>query len=479
MSGKDARPNIIFLMSDQQRWDCLGKINPAVKTPNLDKLADDGILFDQAVCQAPMCVPSRYSLMTGLYPSQVGVLRNGQYLKDYNMPSDTIAQALKKLGYQTAGFGKTHWCIKGCSTRGFDVRYIGQPSDSALYESGAVMMGDEAPQALAEYNAETENYGPGEEDVAGYIGCTSSVCEANHRDGWVFNHCLDFIDNGIDDDKPLFLYLSFLKPHAGNNIPGDFEKLYDIDQVPVPQQPPFEMVEPCHATGVNREKMYVDYWSKASKAQWQQMILRYWANCSWIDSMFGRVLDKLKEKGVLDNSLIIFLSDHGEMLGERYYRFNKYCLYESSVRVPVILSGSFIDKASKGSIDSRMAELVDVLPTILAAAGESSDQDQLPGRNLLEPDERQGSFCEFHEKLDTQTFMWRKSDYKLILTFPNCCNKYGFKRDDIVAEEMYNLLEDSQEWKNICKDPRSYEIKDLMIDELISHLNKYIYAGTE
>ncbi|MFI4912044.1 MAG: sulfatase [Sedimentisphaeraceae bacterium JB056] len=467
------RPNIIFLMSDQQRWDYVGKINPGVKTPALDKVAEDGVIFDQAVCQAPMCVPSRYSLMLGLYPTQIGVQRNDQYVPDYNLPSDTIAQALSKAGYQTAGFGKTHWCDKGCSTRGFEVRYVGQPRDSILYEKNAIMMGDANPDGLARYREEVKDYGAGGEGIKGYIGCTSKVKEEDHRDGWVFNQCLKFIDNGIDEDRPLFLYLSFLAPHAGHNVPEGFEGLYNIENMPVPPQPEKDMVEPCHASGFNRDDMYIDFWSKADKKLWQQMILRYRANCSWIDSMFGRVMDKLESKGILDNCLIVYISDHGEMLGERYYRFNKYCLYESSVRVPVIIGGTVVEKALKGGRDHRPVELVDIYPTILNAAGETASS-KLMGNDLLGDIEREAAFCEFHENPNTKSYMWRKKDYKLIVTVPNCTNIYGFKLEDIIEGEFYHIAVDNQEWNNLYSDENHSAIRDQMCNELISHLNKYM-----
>ena len=474
MLNKEKRPNIIFLMSDQQRWDYLGKLNSGVKTPALDKLADDGVVFDQAVCQAAMCVPSRYSMMLGLYPSQIGVTRNGQYVTDENLPVDPLPEVLRKEGYQTAGFGKTHWCYHGTSTRGFEVRYVGQPSDGKLFEKGAVMMGDAAPDALARYDEETKNYGPGEEGIEGYIGCKSKLPESDHRDGWVFDRCMEFLDSGIDDERPLFLYLSFLKPHAGNNVPGDFVDWYNIDDMPVPSQPPKDLVEPCHASGINREDMYIDHWSKVDRRQWQQMILRYRANCSWIDSMFGRALEKLESKGVLENCLIVFVSDHGEMLGERYYRFNKYCLYESSVRVPMILAGTFIDEKLKGSIDHRPAELVDILPTLIKAAGKDVDSKVLPGKDLLSDDVRDANFCEFHEKLNTKSYIWRNQQYKLILTFPNNCERYGFAQKDIIEGEFYDIQNDSCEWYNLMTDSKYQEVRESMTNGLICHLNKYM-----
>jgi len=103
------RLNILFLQTDQQRWDAVGYANRAVKTPNLDRLAERGVSFSQCVCNAPMCVPSRYSMMLGLYPSQIGVRHNAQmFERDELLPVPTLAQRLLDAGYETAGFGKTH-----------------------------------------------------------------------------------------------------------------------------------------------------------------------------------------------------------------------------------------------------------------------------------------------------------------------------------------------------------------------------------
>ena len=460
------RPHIIFLMDDQHRWDAIGRIDPAVKTPALDGLAREGILFDQAVCQAPMCTPSRYSLMLGLYPHQTGILSNGPGLSDAQLPCEPLAEVLRKAGYQTAGFGKTHWSAGNCSTRGFEVRYA-----STDPERGAVQMSQDNPAGLARYAEETKMYGAGEEKPAGYLGCTSQVPEADHRDGWAFNRCLEFLDKGRDEKRPLFLYLSFLKPHAGHNVPPGYEARYDPAAMPVPEQPSLEQVEPCHATGTNREEIYRPFWSHATKEQWQQMILRYRANCSWIDSMFGRVLDKLRAKGLLENCLIVYVSDHGEMLGERYYRFNKYCLFDSSVRVPMILSGTAIPAGKRGTVDHRPAEGVDLFPTILEAAGISRIGGK-PGESLLGPATRKAGFCEFNDQPATVSFMWRTSERKLILTFSKECVAKGVVgSSDVVAGELYDLKADAREWHNLYGKDESRAERDRMSRELIVHLN--------
>lgn len=460
------RPNIIFLMDDQHRWDALGVVDPTVKTPALDGLAKEGIRFGQAVCQAPMCIPSRYSMMLGLYPHQIGILSNGPGLSDAQLPCEPLPELLRKAGYQTAGFGKTHWLARDSSTRGFEVRY-----SSTDAERGAVLMREDNPEGLRRYNEETSPYGDGEENNAGYIGRTSQVPEADHRDGWTLNKCLDFLDSGLDRNRPLFLYLSFLKPHAGHNVPQGFEALYDAGAMPVPEQPDEALVEPNHASGTNREPMYRPFWSGATREQWQQMILRYRANCSWTDSMFGRVLQKLKARGILDNCLIVYVSDHGEMLGERYYRFNKYCLYEHSVRVPLILAGSAIPEGMRGTVDQRPAELVDLLPTLAKVAGLSATAGN-PGENLLEPGARKAGFAEFNDQEGTVSFMWRSRAHKLILTFPKAAVRSGAVRmQDVKAGELYDLEADAREWHNLYGREESQAARELMCRELLAHLN--------
>jgi len=466
-SALKGRPNVIFLMDDQHRWDALGFVNPAVKTPNLDAIAKVGVFFDQAVCQVPMCVPSRNSMMFSMYPNQLGVLRNGGGLPDEKLPAKPLAAMLKDAGYQTAGFGKTHWGVVA-STRGFETRYAAQ-----CPERGAIMMKDEMPEAKSRYDAESKTMGAGEEGNVGYLGFTSKLPEDQHRDGWVTKQCLKFIESGIDPDRPLFLYLSFLKPHAGHNVPAGYEKQYDASKIKYARQPPWNKDHSAHALGVNRRDMYIDYWSKASDEQWRMMTMRYWANITWIDDMYGRALKALRSKGILDNALIVYCSDHGEMLGERYYRFNKYCLYESSVRVPIILSGSAIDDNLRGTKDHRLAELVDLYPTLLKAAGIKVPPLAV-GLNLLSDKERQASFSALHERKKEASFMWRTADHKLILMMRRSRDKGAdeYTAADIVGGEFYDLKKDPQEWNDLySSESAGYrKVREKMTKQLLEFL---------
>lgn len=463
----DTRPNIILLQDDQHRWDALGCVNPLVKTPTLDNLAANGIRFDQAACQAPACVPSRYSMMLGQYPSDIGVRTNGECLPDDKMPSPTIAEYLQNAGYETAGFGKTHWSYPGCSTRGFDTRVIGDPREGKLYEQGATMMTDLNPEGLAAYNRETDPYGSGEEQIKGYVGCTSEVAAKDHRDGWVTQQCLNFLDGSRDETKPLFMYFSCIKPHAGLNIPVGFEDLYDLNDMPDMHNPDWSEDSPKHAL---KSDSRMEFFRDAQPEVRRRTILRYWANCSWIDSLFGQVIDKLQEQNLLENALIIYLSDHGEMLGDHYYRFTKYCLYEASVRVPMILSGSYLSPESRNTIDSRPAENIDILPTILTAA-DISIPDTTSGNSLLGPSNRKGTFSEHHTGVhpyNSVAYMWRTETAKLIL-YTDASPATSPSTEQGYHGELYDLITDPNEWTNLYDDSEYTDLRKSMTQSLLTY----------
>jgi len=460
------RPNIIFLMDDQHRFDALGMINKQVITPTLDSLAKEGVFFSEAVCQAPMCVPSRNSMMLGLYPNQNGVYRNSDGIKDENVPVKTLAEYFKEAGYETAGFGKTHWGRYRTNTRGFETRYT-----SEIKEDGGITMLEMNPESKKKYNAEIADMGPGEENNLGYLGFTSKLEEEEHRDGWVTKQAINYI-NKREDERPLFLYLSYMKPHAGHNVPKGYEDLYNADTIKYAEQPNWTEDKSPHSKGVNRRDMYREYWSKASKEEWQLMTMRYYANVTWIDDMMGRTLKALKEKGLLENTLIVYTSDHGEMLGERFYKFNKYNLYDASVRIPMLLSGTALPKEIKrNSVDKLSAENTDIVPTLLNFA-EIKPDEKLLGENLLSQKRNSATFAALHERKDEAAFMWRTPEYKLILVFNKKKNAANYTEEDIKTGEFFNLKEDPKEWQNIYNSKAIANIQQDYKEALLTHLKK-------
>ena len=261
------------------------------------------------------------------------------------------------------------------------------------------------------------------------------------------------------------------------NVPKRFEDLYDIQTIPDTEQPPWEVEPGTHlaysdrASGPNnlgpRYQEWHAAWSKMSKMERRRTTLRYYANCSWLDDYFGQVLDKLEKLGRLKNALIAFTSDHGDMLGERNFRFTKYCLYDSSVRVPIILSGSVVPENRRGTVDERPAELVDLYPTMAKVSGIKQELDS-PGLDLLGYQKHIGSFSEYYDS-HSPAYMWRNAKWKLILFMDRPLSEAKLSPDSAKGE-LYDLKADPHEWKNVYADPKYAITREQMKTELLMHL---------
>jgi len=480
------RTNILFLQTDQHRWDALGFINNVVKTPTLDALARRGIHFPQAICNNPMCVPSRYSMMTGLYASQCGVRHNTQMCPtDADMVIETLAERLRDAGYDTAGFGKTHWYCgipdahvpakvptTQTSMRGFQVRADARSVDPVTNEQGSLIWELDDPEAVELMRTENEGIRTGGENALGYMGRTSQIPADRQREGWLTRHALDYLEKRGASDTPLFLYLSFDFPHAALNVPAEYEAMYDINDIQIPACPlPIDMLDDHYIQPRNVEEWHL--WREAFNEDAQKRsILRYYAACTYADDMFGRVLQKLDAMGELENTLVIFTSDHGESLGERH-RFSKYSLYESSVRVPLLVAGAGVPQAQKGSVDNRCCSLVDIVPTILVAAGQPRDS-RMAGYDLLAPAATSGAFAElhgsgYHEVEKAPAIMWRTPEWKLILYLPGEFRNLDSRLDEFQGE-LYHITDDPQEVNNLYNDDNYMQIREQMTRHLLLHM---------
>jgi arylsulfatase A-like enzyme len=189
-----------------------------------------------------------------------------------------------------------------------------------------------------------------------------------------------------------------------------------------------------------------------------------------VDEQFGRVLRRLEERGEAENTFVVFTSDHGEMLGDRR-RLSKYCLYEGSVRVPLMVAGPGVPTHLSGTVDDRPAELVDVLPTLLSVAGEATPPE-FPGASLLAEPVRAGCFTEMHgtgyEKVQkAPAYMWRTHDWKLISHLPGDVAGAGLRE---ARGELYDLRADPHEYENLYEDPGHLSIRNRLTGELLMHL---------
>jgi arylsulfatase A-like enzyme len=469
------KPNILFLMTDQHRHDYLGCVNPNIKTPTLDAIAARGVRFSETICNVPMCVPSRYSMMSGLYGCQLGVKHNAQMItNDADLPVKMMAQHLADAGYQTAGIGKTHWYIGSAvmpgvsvagSRRGFEIRSIQEKStDPNKNEVGSVYMADEEPDWFEKICEQTKKAGPGGESVIGYVGETSVVPPEHHFEGWLTKQALKFLDNQRDQTRPFFLYLSLDYPHVGLHVPKEFEDLYDIKDF---QDEPHSIPK---ISGHRPNDRFAEIWQSMTPEQHCRSKLRYAALCTYVDHCFGQVINKLKSMGELDNTFIIFTADHGDMLGDRG-RVSKYCLYDGSVRVPMIISGYGVTK--KGVVDNRPTELVDVVPTLLQVAGVEIPEI-LPGVSLLSDFSRIGSFAEMHgrgyeEYQRAPAVMWRTNTWKLILYLPGKLGDAHHHYDQLNGE-LYNLIDDPLELNNRFADAACATIRESLTAQALMHV---------
>jgi len=481
------RPHIIFFQTDQHRHDCLGLNNPAIKTPNLDALFAQGVNFRDAVCTVPMCVPSRYSMMTGLYGSQHGVRHNCQMIpNDDLMPVPTIAELFRDNGYQTVGVGKTHWYTGPQtmfdqsqvrqSTRGFDIRYVQYPKGDNLDERGpTVTMEEDAPESMAAWADERTRIADNlDEGIKGYLGGISAMDEKHQRESWLTEKVLRVLEHDLRADTPLFLYFSLDHPHAFFNPPQRFLDQYALDDIPVPPSPPEGLKLVQHFPNIDHTQQWVEKWKTLDTNEKKEVVRKYYALCTFTDYCFGVVIDALKKQGLFDDAFFLFTSDHGDSMGERD-RFSKYSLYEGSIRVPLLFAGRGVPQSLCGTTVTKPAELVDILPTLCAVA-DLPVNPHLPGKNLFGENRAKGSFAELHGHsfdYDRQTiapiYMWRTGEWKLILALPGCISDYSLM--GLAAQgELYNLKEDPLEYTNLYDDEQYLPVRDRLKTELLEHL---------
>lgn len=478
-------PNVLFLMTDQQSWNALGVLNPGVKTPNLDRLAARGIVFDQAVCQAPMCIPSRYSMTTGMYPGQIGVRSNGQTIQDSrDLRWPTMFMQFADAGWRTIGSGKTHWTNRPDpergirdvvpSTFGFEERYIARLPGGHDQEPGAVYFGDadQHPDKMAAIRQWNIEAGSGGEGPPGYLGRTLPGDGTDLREAWLTDQAIAAIERAHAADEAWFAYLSFDAPHAPLYAPEAFEKLYDLDSIPDPVLPPDRAALTEHHPNLPETEEALNAWLALDPRERKRTTLRFYALCSYVDAQFGRILDYLEDSGQAENTIVVFTSDHGESLGNRY-RFSKYSLYEDSVRVPLILAGPTVPATAKGTRDSRPAELVDLFPTLLEATGQPVP-DTLPGENLLMPGTRVAAYSEMHGNGSdpiqrAPALMWRNKDWKLIVFYDGTIAD-SRKNPTVIHGELYHLTEDPGEAQNLFDDPAHAALREQMTRELFLHV---------
>ena len=361
---KPARPpNILFMMVDQLTPFMIGPYGQrAAITPNLDRLARDGVVFENAYCNSPLCVPSRMSMFTGRLANQIEVWDNAAELRS-EFP--TIMHCLRKAGYHAAVSGKTHF-IGPDQLHGFHERLT-----PCIYPTHFAFL---HPWKKGPYWIQGTSIQQG----LGRLGPTENDGQISFDD-MTFGRGIEKLRSHALNakDQPFFLNISFTQPHDPYCAPAKYLDLYRNANIPAPHpyedirklSPTYEWVRIVH--GLDRETLTPE---KIRLAR-----MNYLAACTWLDEKIGLILDELEKLGMADNTLVVFTSDHGDMLGEKGQWFKRVYL-EWSARVPLIVR--FPGKAHAGQRISSLVSLVDLLPTFAEAAGAAVDTT-IDGRSIL------------------------------------------------------------------------------------------------
>lgn len=462
------RPNILFLLSDQHNaltMSCAG--HPVVRTPHMDRLAAEGVQFDNAYCSTPLCMPERVSLLTGRYSHNTGILHNrGRLLDEPTMP-----QALQQAGYRTAVTGKIHFKQRGVpGTDACDEHLHELGFDEVLSNHGKVAA---ARSKFADtYQTMLREKGVHEpfrlDYLSRYDGThphwyvrESTLDEEDYHDAYIGRLTRDWLA-GYEGEEPFFCWCNWGGPHMPWDAPGRYAQMYPLESIDPP------LVDPLvNAPADIRRKqeavlagMPPDVWDVRQAAQpmpdeaWRACRSHYYGMINVVDDGIGAMLDTLEERGLLDNTIVVYASDHGEMLLDRNL-YGKQLMYEQSARVPLIVR--WPERFGRGVKSEALVSSLDLIATLLDVAG--AEMPVMHGESLSQllegstQSHKDAVFCELGPEK-----MVREGPWKYV---------YHPERE---IQQLFNLDEDPQELENLTgKDERlEQRLRERLLDWLIA-----------
>lgn len=452
------KPNILLIISD----DLNTRIGPYMgidkHTPHLDRLANEGVRFTRTYCQYPLCGPSRASLMSGLYPETNGVLRNddkpGSYKKEtpalVNHPS--MAGFFRENGYFTARVSKIyHMGIPGGIERG---EPGGDEPDSWDYTYNVMAPETLSPGTLELLSPKNLHYGSNfarmiiademEETQADYMAASQAIAILENRAGKIPEKGRN--KQRMKQDAPFFLAVGLVRPHVPLIAPENCFRHYPEDEVILPPVKIGKNVPPQALRKQNKTNFGMN------EVQQRQTISSYMASVRFMDQQVGRLLGALDRLKLRDNTIVIFLSDHGYNLGE-HDCWSKTSLWEGSVRVPLILSVPGYEK-HYGTSTGDIAELIDLYPTLTDLCGFSELQPAiLQGKSLA--GYISGKKTDNNEKV-AYTISYQGNDAS-IRTSRWRYTRWG-EEPVPENEELYDHRDDPEEHVNLANDPAYSEV---------------------
>ena len=424
-AAQPERPNIIFLLTDDQRWDTLGSYgNSIIRTPHLDHLANRGIVFDNMFVTTSICASNRASILTGQYVRRHGIWDFQTSLTEQQL-SRSYPRLLKKAGYRLGFIGK--WGV-------------GQP-----------------PKGLFDYDRTFPGQGKYMINVDG---------EPRHLTSVMGDQAIEFLD-GSSPDTPFCLSISFKAAHVQDSydlrsdpFPFDpaLKDLYGDIAVPAPKTADrgyFDRLPEFLKNSENRMRWAVRFWGPA---RYQESVKGYYRLISGVDIAVGRILRRLKEKGLSQNTIVIFTGDNGFYLGE-YGLAGKWLPHEVSIRVPLIIYDPRLPPSERGTRRNEMALSIDMAPTMLDMAGAPLPEG-MQGRSLV-------------PLLRKQETPWRKEFfYEHLFRHPRIPPTEAVRTErwkyiryidtDPLYEELYDLRNDPLEEHNLVSATEHHDVAESM-----------------
>jgi arylsulfatase A-like enzyme len=430
----DTRPNVLLMVSDDLAATLGSYGHPQAQTPHLDALAREGVLFSQAYCQFPHCNPSRSSFLSGLRPNQTRVTDNADSLY-VNIPDVlTLPHHFRQQGYATARCGKLFHLGIPTGLESMD--------DPQAWDFGTPFK-DERPYPPKRSSAVTVQTGKKQGLVWQEIpGDDDQLCDgafATTAIGWLKKR---------DADKPFFLAVGFHRPHLPLVAPAKYFDLYPLEKITLPDAPAND-VEDIPAPA--RNGSVPGYAMTSTPEQRRASIRAYLACVSYVDAQAGRLLASLKEQGLLENTIVIFTSDHGWHLGE-HGLWHKRSLFEESARVPLIVSAPGMKGNGRTSLG--LAELTDLYPTLCDLCGIPAPS-HLQGKSLRPVLNDPASSV--HEAAFTQARRGKDAEHwgRSVRTARWRCTEWDEGRNGI---ELYDHEADPHEYTNLAQAPEHASI---------------------
>lgn len=445
------RPNILFVLTDQQRADTIAAAgNPHIRTPTMDRLCREGVRFDRAYTPSPVCVSARSALIHGQYPHNNGCYDNG-----FPMPTDrpTMMDLLSNAGYNCHGVGKMHFTPDRAALRGFRSRESQEELTNRVEDDDYLQF------------VHANGFGH-VHDVMGargemyYIPQISQLPAHLHSTSWVADRSIDFLEQR-DRSEPFFLWSSFIHPHPPFSPPTPWNKLYRGPNMPRPKRCDYQ--EDLW-TWFNRHQNRYKYRDQGLDDNLLRVMRAYyWACVSFIDHSVGRILTQLEQAGELDNTLVVWSSDHGEFLGD-YDCFGKRSFLDPASRIPMLarLPGRF----PAGVVDETPCSLVDLASTFAGAAGADTGDADLDGVDLAELVGENEDRTVYGQLQQGALGHFMACDRSL---------KYYYSAPD-GKEYLVDQVKDPEETRNCAENPLYAEQTERMRKRLIGHFKAEGYT---